>query len=378
MRIGVALAAAAVAIVCAPGAARAEPAHVGPPSSLAALGDSITRGFNTGWFPFVDWPASSWSSGTDPAVGSHYSRLLALNPAIAGHGFNDAATGADSADLSTQAQLAVSQRVEYVTVLIGANDACAASEAGMTPVATFGARVAAALAALAAGLPDARIYVVSVPDLYHLWSLVKDNLAAQLVWGIASICQSLLADPWSNDAADVDRRLRVRQRTVDYNDRLRAACALFVHCRYDDDAAFETRFAAADVSNRDYFHPSLSGQATAAAATWAAGFDFTDVVAPRSRAWVAPAPLGSRVRLTAVDAAGVSGIEYRLGAGAWQRYAGALTVAAGARLTWRAVDRNGNMEATRSLVGRPRRAATSRAAGTAASPRPSRRTPASS
>jgi lysophospholipase L1-like esterase len=357
MTKGLACAAAAVALACgAPAVASAEPAVVGPPSSMAALGDSITRAFNTGPLPFADWPERSWSTGTDAAVGSHYGRLLGLQPSIAGNAYNDAQTGADSADLNAQAQQAVGQGVEYVTILMGANDVCASSEAAMTPVATFRARVAAALATLAAGVPNTRVYVVSVPDVYHLWSLLKGNLLARTVWSIASICQSLLANAASTDPADEARRLRVRQRNIDLNAQLQAACAAQVHCRYDGGAAFNTVFATADVSNRDYFHPSASGQGTAAAVTWAAGYDFTDIVAPRSRAWVAPIATGSRVRLTATDAAGIAGIEYRIGAASWQRSTGALTVPAGAALTWRAVDRNGNAEATHRLVGRLRRA----------------------
>jgi hypothetical protein len=49
------------------------------PSSMDALGASVTVGFNTdcleGW---IDCPDNSWSTGTNPAVDSVYLRLLAL------------------------------------------------------------------------------------------------------------------------------------------------------------------------------------------------------------------------------------------------------------------------------------------------------------
>ena len=49
------------------------------PSSMEALGASVTVGFNTdcpeGW---IDCPDNSWSTGTNPAVDSVYLRLLAL------------------------------------------------------------------------------------------------------------------------------------------------------------------------------------------------------------------------------------------------------------------------------------------------------------
>src|SRR5215207_11615330 len=69
------------------------------PNSMAALGDSITRAFNTCIFPFVDCPANSWATGTNATVNSFYSRLLAVNPGISGHLFNDARSGAKIADL---------------------------------------------------------------------------------------------------------------------------------------------------------------------------------------------------------------------------------------------------------------------------------------
>jgi hypothetical protein len=54
--------------------------------------------------------------------------------------------------------------------------------------------------------------------------------------------------------------------------------------------------------------------------------------------------------LSATDNAGVAGIEYSIGGGAWTLYTGPVTVATGSTLTWRAVDVNGNIEASHSLT----------------------------
>ena len=318
---------------------------------MASTGDSITRAFNTCTFPFIDCPSNSWSTGTSSAVNSHYRRILAASPAISGRNRNDAVSGAEMSDLQAQVQRAVGQSVEYVTILMGANDACASSEAGMTPVATYRAQFAAAMATLSAGLPSARICVVSVPDLYRLWQIYHDSFLARTTWTLVGICQSMLARPGSTAQADEDRRLRVRQRVIDYNAQLAAVCAEYVHCRFDGNAAFNANFVRSDVSTRDYFHPSVAGQAKAAAVTWAAGFDFTDAVAPSSSESRTPAAGGTTVEISATDNVGVSGVEYRLGAGAWTRYTGAVTVPSGTTFTWRAVDVNGNVEATHSLTG---------------------------
>ena len=106
------------------------------PNSMAALGDSISRGFDA-CPAFGECVASNWSTGTDPAVDSQYERILAVNPNIAGHAFNDAVSGATESNLVAQANNAVSQQVDYITIEMGGNDACKATEAQMTPVATY-------------------------------------------------------------------------------------------------------------------------------------------------------------------------------------------------------------------------------------------------
>jgi lysophospholipase L1-like esterase len=261
--------AAALAALALTGAAAAA-----YPSSMASTGDSITRGFNDCSFPYIDCPAASWSTGTSTTVNSHYRRILAVNPAISGQNYNDAVTGADMGDLLGQVQQAVAQRVEYVTILMGANDVCASRESAMTPVATFRAQFEQALAVLAAGLPSSRVFVASIPNIYNLFAIYRDSFAAQSVWTVAGICQSMLANAWSNFSWDVARRNRVRQRNIDYNTQLAQVCAAYFMCRFDNNAVFNTAFTRSDVTTRDYFHPSVAGQAKLASVTWAATFDF--------------------------------------------------------------------------------------------------------
>lgn len=336
---------AAALVVAAPAAA--DPPVVGYPSSMASTGDSITRAFNLCWFPFTDCTSRSWSTGTDSTVNSHYRRILAANGAISGRNSNDAASGADMADLNVQVQAAVSQRAQYVTVLMGANDVCASSESGMTPIATFRAQLEQAMATLSAGLPNARIYVVGIPRVYRLWEVLHGSSSARFVWWLYGICQSMLANAGSNAEADVQRRLRVDQRNRDYNTQLAEVCELYIHCRFDGNVVFNYPFQASHVTSRDYFHPSTSGQAVLSAVTWAAGFDFTDGVAPTSIGSLAD----GLVTISASDNVLVRGVEYRLGSGPWARYSLPVPLAPGETITWRAVDVNGNVEATQTLTG---------------------------
>jgi len=242
------------------------------PSSMASTGDSITRAFNTSWFPYIDNPSASWSTGTSTSVNSHYARLLKLNPAIKSHNLNDAKSGAKMANLAGQMQTAVGQKVQYVTALMGGNDLCTATFDTMTSVAAFTTQFTAAMNTVTVGLPSAQVYVVSIPDVFHLWELFYNNSSARNTWASFKVCQSLLANPTSFADADVARRAAVRQRNIDFNTVLHDVCALYPQCLFDGYKVFNTAFATSDVSTRDYFHPTISGQAKLALVSWGVGY----------------------------------------------------------------------------------------------------------
>jgi lysophospholipase L1-like esterase len=267
-----AILAVAIGVALSAGPPRAADAAGSLPDSMAGLGDSITRGFNACGFYF-DCTSRSWSTGSSSYVNSHYRRILANNPAIYGHNHNDALDGARASDLARQAGNAVNQHVEYVTIEVGANDACRSSESLMTPVSTYRAHIDSALAILKQGLPaNARVFIASIPDLKRLWYVGKDSAAARLAWDAFDICQSMLAEPLSTDPADAARRDRVQQRVKDYSTQLAEACAAYgSRCDFDDNAVFNYRFTLSQVSRWDYFHPNAEGQRVAAEITWNAG-----------------------------------------------------------------------------------------------------------
>jgi hypothetical protein len=329
--------------------ASADPAVTGYPSSIAATGDSITQAYDAdSLFPPGVRPKYSWATGNSSAVNSIYLRILAANPAIAGHAFNDSVTGAKMIDLTGQVANAIAQHGQEVTILLGANDVCTSSVATMTSVTDFRSQFAAGMRNLSLGLPNARIYVVSIPSVYRLWSVLKGNSAARSVWSAFKICQSMLANPLSTATADVNRRATVLQRETDFVTQLKQVCARYVHCRFDGGAVFNYPYVAADANTLDYFHPSITGQATLAGVAWSHGFDFTDKIAPISAATVSTIVGGATVALSATDNVKVSGIEYRIGTGHYIRYTTPVTVAKGATITWRSVDVDGNIEATHS------------------------------
>ena len=196
-------------------------------------------------------------------------------------------------------------------------------------------------------LPNARIAVSSIPNIFNLWSVLHTSSTARFVWGLYGICQSMLANPSSTAQADVDRRARVAQRNHDDNDAIAAVCAQYVHCRFDNYAFYNTAFTSSDVSTRDYFHPSIAGQAKAASIAWANSFDYADRVAPVST----PAVANGVLTVTATDNVGVAGIEYRPIGGGWTRYTGPVALSPGQTVDVRAVDVNGNIEASKPATG---------------------------
>ncbi|MEU5554181.1 hypothetical protein ABZ738_30865 [Micromonospora sp. NPDC047793] len=71
----------------------------------------------------------------------------------------------------------------------------------------------------------------------------------------------------------MDRRHRVRQRVIDFNGQLAAACAAYgSNCRYDDNAVFGYPFSLSQLSGWDYFHPNASGQQVLANVSYPVGF----------------------------------------------------------------------------------------------------------
>jgi lysophospholipase L1-like esterase len=273
-----------------------------PPRVMAALGDSITRAYNsdgpgcpTG--PALDCPKNSWATGTNPLVDSVRERLDAVSPGPL-TAFNDAVSGARAVNLLSQAQVAASQDPDFVLIEIGANDACATPP---TPTAIYRSQVRDAIAVLVDANPKVYVQLMSIPDINQLRALFTNppDQNALTRWSLFNVCQGLLANPLSTEQADEERRAAFREQVVAYNDALAEVCAEFRRCRWDGNAVFDSEFTTADVatvvntgginippfnqipifgpgnpnSTADYFHPSISGQGRLAEAAWSTTFN---------------------------------------------------------------------------------------------------------
>ncbi|MCX5283123.1 SGNH/GDSL hydrolase family protein [Streptomyces sp. NBC_00198] len=240
------------------GSPRPTPAWDRSPASMAAVGDSITRGFDA-CSVLSDCPEVSWATGSDPRVRSLAVRLLGRTGA-AERSWNYAVTGARMDDLPGQMAQAATRRPALVTVMAGANDACRASTSAMTSVTSFGRSFQDAMDTLRGTLPKTQVYVSSVPDLKRLWSQGRGNALGKQIWKLG-ICPSMLGDADSLTSAATLRRDRVQDRVEAYNQVLREVCAKDRYCRFDGNAVFDYRFGTDQLSHWDWFHPSTDGQA---------------------------------------------------------------------------------------------------------------------
>jgi hypothetical protein len=133
----------------------------------------------------------------------------------------------------------------------------------MTSTSSFEADFRSTLATLMAQNPQPYVFVASIPDIYQLWQVLHTNSLARLVWATAHICQSMLGATRTED-----QRQQVVEREKAFNGILATVCAEYARCRWDGGAVYDYQFSASKVSSLDYFHPSLSGQATLASVTW--------------------------------------------------------------------------------------------------------------
>jgi lysophospholipase L1-like esterase len=260
------LAVCVVVGLLAPVSAAAAPAL---PNSMAALGDSITRAYDV-CCSYRDHPGQSWSTGGAwyDGISSHYERIKRHNSAITGHAYNDAVTGARMSAAVDQARAAAGQHATYVTVLLGANDLCTSSPSTMTSTDTFGTQFSQAMATLKQQLPQARIFVSSIPNIYQLWKVLHTNPIARTVWATAHICPAMLAATRTEA-----QRQQVVAREVAFNQILADTCHEYgANCRWDRGATYNYKFSSTQVSVLDFFHPDLDGQAALASVTWAASW----------------------------------------------------------------------------------------------------------
>jgi lysophospholipase L1-like esterase len=235
-------------------------------TTLGVLGDSGSLGVSACGSP-TPCPAASWVAGTMPEVDSIASRLQSTQgsrPKIV----SAAQNGGTVADELARVGEVTDSNPQIVTILVGANDACATSVASMTSPADFSTRIDQLVTAVRSGAPHAQIVMLSIPNLGELWEIGHTNPEAVSTWERGNLCPSMLANPQSTDQVDATRRQTVVDRVTAFNTAIAEACKSDSRCVSDGGALNAYHFTANDISTVDFFHPSVAGQHVFANVAW--------------------------------------------------------------------------------------------------------------
>jgi lysophospholipase L1-like esterase len=230
------------------------------PTSMAVIGDSISRAALADGWPDEDQPEHCWSTGYDSgdSCNSHWERIKLVVPGVVG--YNNAANGAQADDLLGQANATVANGVQYVTIEMGGNDVCADSTAGMTPVATYTAYFNQAIDVLQAGLPSAKILVCEVVSVRRVYDAGRTHWDCWLIkWPTFGFCNNMLTNGST-------QRSEATTRNIEYNNALRTLAA--AQGVYFDDDVYEVAFSCSNLSGIDCFHPTVLAQGMLANVTY--------------------------------------------------------------------------------------------------------------
>jgi lysophospholipase L1-like esterase len=252
----------------------------------------MTRAANVGPGGLGDNPQHSWAVGTAPGDGVdsllERFRALGADPLVADEAISGATmrmAPAMARRILTAAGGAPAPGPAAVTILMGANDACARTVNGMTSLESFERDLAGTLAILRdgatveggrtlPGLPTgSTLIVLAVPDVARLRDMAAPSGLAEAARGL--FCPNLLAPDAPPDQVEA-----ARARIQAFNAALAQACEEVevrdgrtgrLHCRHDGGLLFTTLIGADDISSLDGFHPSLAGQAKLADLAWLTG-----------------------------------------------------------------------------------------------------------
>ena len=235
---------------------------------FVSIGDSITSGFNTKYIGDIANRKYSWSTGNSRRVASHFNKLKDLLLTKVVDRKNVAKSRSTSFDLVKQLDKVSFPRIDYLTILIGANDVCDWRGDYHRDLARFKDNVSAIITAVIAQNERVKIIIPAVPDMYHLYEIGKER--CQFKWNVLGICPRLL-----NSRRTTAERQDFRERLVDANQALaELADAHRDNIRYIGEL-FDFRFTIEHTSSIDCFHPSVAGQGVLADITWKHGW-FSD------------------------------------------------------------------------------------------------------
>lgn len=230
--------------------------YTGLPRSIAAVGHSAITGEGT-----PAGKASSWATGTDPAVRSVYQRILEQDPAVEGHVVNLGQPSADVGLLSAQAQQLLAQEPQPQLVLIATLDGDIACPTSRAQTDAYGQALGEVLADLSAGMPGSRFFITAQISTPGRDAEIYTRSQRATVGGTGP-CAFL--DPRGEVVpAELDR---LESAIAAYREQVVAACARTDRCRTDQSGTGWTM--QAEYYSSDLNHLDVRGQAAWAAHVW--------------------------------------------------------------------------------------------------------------
>ena len=239
------------------------------PNSIVVLGHSGTTGYNSDPnSPGADANKNSWATGDNPAVQSIYLRLLALNPAVAGHTTNLGLDGSDMDALGTQVDQALALNPVPDLVMIQEVDVdvtrqCDSPDKGSYE--KFAQTLAAQLTRITAAAPRATILLVSSPpgSVQNYGEVVATLPAAKDKNTGTGPC-----DMFDPAGKAVSAHWKYQEQVIrTFQGKLAEVCKRFPTCIYDDGALYAMKITAEDLAP-DGEHLSVAGLTKQAALEW--------------------------------------------------------------------------------------------------------------
>lgn len=231
---------------------------------IVSMGDSITAGFNTRWPGDFNNVRYNWSTGTSNQVKSHLHKLKKIISQEV-KAINVAKSRATSYNLAEQLNGVKATTINYLTVLIGANDVCDWTEEYAEDMRKFSNNVKHILDEAIANNDEVRIVLPAIPNMYRIYDQGKDTCGGR--WDYFKACPSLL----NSERSDWERR-EFRDRLIAANETLAELATNYKKNVKFVREVFDFEFSIEHVSSLDCFHPSIKGQNELARITWENGW----------------------------------------------------------------------------------------------------------
>ena len=231
---------------------------------FVSMGDSVTAGFNSRWPGDINNGRYSWATGVSKRVDSHLNKLKKIIREEV-KADNVAKSRATSHALEEQLEKIDFPKIDYLTLLIGANDVCDWDSDYLDKLSKFRANVKNTIDAVIATNSEVRILLAAIPNMYRLYEQGKDSCGQR--WDFFDACPRLL----SSERSDTER-LAFRDRLIAANKTLQELSKAYQNNIKFIADVYDFEFTIEHVSRLDCFHPSIKGQNELARLTWNNGW----------------------------------------------------------------------------------------------------------